>query len=62
MTEARPAPTCTEGPSRPSAMPLASDAEQQKNLPSTVRNEMRPSSMNSANLVCGIPLPRAKGK
>ena len=32
-----PAPTCTDGPSRPSAMPLASDAEQHPNLPSTVR-------------------------
>ena len=62
ITEARPAPICTDGPSRPSAMPLASDAEQQKNLPTTVRNEMRPSRMNSAALVCGMPLPRAKGK
>jgi hypothetical protein len=43
-------------------MPLARDAEQQKNLPSTVRMTMRPSLMNSANFVCGIPLPRAKGK
>ena len=36
-TDAIPAPTCTDGPSRPSAMPLASDAEQQPNFPSTVR-------------------------
>ena len=43
ITEARPAPICTEGPSRPSAMPLASDTEQQRNLPTTVRNEIRPS-------------------
>ena len=57
-----PAPICTDGPSRPSAMPLASEAEQQKNLPTTVRSVMRPSLMNSANLVCGMPLPRAKGK
>jgi hypothetical protein len=43
-------------------MPLASEAEQQKNFPTTVRNRIRPSSMKSANLVCGIPLPRANGK
>ena len=62
ITEASPAPTCTDGPSRPSAIPLASEAEQQKNFPSTVRNRIRPSLMKSANLVCGIPLPRANGK
>ncbi len=62
ITEASPAPTCTDGPSRPSAMPLASEAEQQKNFPSTVRNRIRPSLMKRANFVCGIPLPRANGK
>ncbi len=61
-TDAIPAPICTDGPSRPSAMPLASDVEQQKNFPSTVRSEMYPSRMNSAALVCGIPLPRASEK
>jgi hypothetical protein len=34
------APTCTEGPSRPSAMPLASVIEHMLNLPSTVRRLM----------------------
>ena len=61
-TDAIPAPICTEGPSRPSAMPLASEIEQQTNLPSTVHSEMKPSLMNSANLVCGMPLSRAPGK
>ena len=61
-TDAIPAPTCTDGPSRPSAMPLASDAEQQPNFPSTVRKLMKPSRRNSAALVCGMPLPRALGK
>ena len=57
-----PAPICTEGPSRPSGIPLASVADVQKNLPSTVRSVMRPSRANSAALVCGTPLPRAFGK
>ena len=61
-TEPMPAPTCTEGPSRPSGIPLASVAEVQKNLPSTVRSVMRPSRAKSAALVCGTPLPRALGK
>src|SRR4029077_16888900 len=39
-TDAMPAPMCTDGPSRPSAVPLASDMEQQMNLPTTVRREM----------------------
>jgi hypothetical protein len=62
ITDARPAPICTAGPSRPSAIPLAREVEQQKNLPTTVRNEIRPSRMKTAVLVCGTPLPRAKGK
>ena len=37
-----PAPICTDGPSRPSAIPLASEMEQQRNLPTTVRREMKP--------------------
>jgi hypothetical protein len=61
-TEAIPAPTCTEGPSRPKAMPEARDTEQSPNFPSTVRMLMKPSRSNSAVLVCGIPLPRAFGK
>ncbi len=36
-TDAMPAPTCTDGPSRPSAMPLASVMEHMLNLPITVR-------------------------
>src|SRR3954469_8816373 len=39
-TEAMPEPICTDGLSRPSAMPLARDAEEQKNFPITVRNEI----------------------
>ena len=35
-----PAATCTDGPSRPSAMPLASDAAHMPNLPITVRRLM----------------------
>jgi hypothetical protein len=62
ITDAIPAPICTEGPSRPNAIPLASDSEQQKNFPMTVRSEILPSLMNNANFVCGIPLPRANGK
>ena len=50
-TEPMPAPTCTEGPSRPSGIPQASVAEVQKNLPSTVRSVMRPSRANRAALV-----------
>ena len=62
ITDAMPEPMCTDGPSRPSAMPLASDVEQQTNLPTTVRSEMRPSWMKIAARVCGMPLPRASGK
>jgi hypothetical protein len=58
-TDAIPAPTWTDGPSRPNAMPLASDAEQHPNFPTTVRGLMKPSRRNRATLVCGIPLPRA---
>ena len=43
ITDAIPAPMYTEGPSRPSAIPLASDVEQQTNFPMTERREMRPS-------------------
>ena len=42
MIEARPAPIWTDGPSRPSAMPLASEIEQQRNLPITVRPLISP--------------------
>jgi hypothetical protein len=62
MTEEMPAPTCTDGPSRPRAIPLASEPQQRKNLATTVRIEMNPSSITSADLVCGMPLPRAPGK
>ena len=61
-TEAIPAPICTDGPSRPSAIPLASDVAQHTNFPITVLSEIYPLLMNSANLVCGMPLPRAFGK
>jgi hypothetical protein len=61
-TEAMPAETCTDGPSRPSAMPLASEIADMLNLPITVRMAMKPSRTNSAVLVCGMPLPRAFGK
>ena len=62
MTEAIPAPTWTDGPSRPSAIPVARDTEQSPNFPKTVRRLIRPSRRNSAAFVCGIPLPRAFGK
>ena len=62
ITEAIPAPIWTEGPSRPSAIPLASEIAQHTNLPITVRREIYPFRMNSANFACGIPLPRAFGK
>ncbi len=39
-TEAIPAPTWTDGPSRPSGIPLARVAAVQPNLPRTVRSEM----------------------
>ena len=39
-TEAIPAPIWTDGPSRPRAMPLASEVEQQRNFPRTVLREM----------------------
>ncbi len=61
-TDASPAPTCTDGPSRPNAIPLASETEQRPNFPATVRRLIYPSRMNSAVLVCGMPLPRALGK
>ncbi len=57
-----PAPTWTEGPSRPSGMPLASVAEVQKNLPRTVRRVILPSRAKRAALVWGTPEPRASGK
>ncbi len=62
ITDAIPAPTCTDGPSRPSETPLASAVQQQMNFPITVRMVMLPSSTNSAYLAWGMPLPRAKGK
>ncbi len=62
ITEAMPDPMCTDGPSRPRAMPLASDVAQQTNLPTTVRREIWPSWMKMAARVCGMPLPRASGK
>ena len=43
ITDAIPDPMWTDGPSRPSAMPLARDVAQQTNFPITVRSEMRPS-------------------
>ena len=61
-TDAMPAPTCTDGPSRPSEMPLARETEESPNFPSTVRSRIKPSCRNSAALVCGMPLPRAFGK
>ena len=61
-TEAMPALTCTDGPSRPRAIPLASVIAHMLNFPTTVRMLMKPSRRNSAVLVCGIPLPRALGK
>ena len=62
-TEAMPAPICTEGPSRPSAMPLAKRHRTAKEF-SEYRPQVRcsPSVMKIANFVCGIPLPRASGK
>jgi hypothetical protein len=39
-TDAMPALNCTDGPSRPSAMPLARVSEHMLNLPTTVRKEM----------------------
>ena len=39
-TDAMPAETCTDGPSRPSAMPLASEIADMQNLPITVRIAM----------------------
>jgi hypothetical protein len=51
MTEAMPAPTWTDGPSRPSAMPVANETEHRPNFPRTVRRLMRPSRRKSAALV-----------
>src|SRR5215475_4697660 len=48
-----PAPTCTDGPSRPSGMPLASVADVQKNFPKTVPNEITPPRAYTAPLLCG---------
>jgi len=62
ITDAMPAPIWTEGPSRPSAIPLAREIEQQMNLPITVRKAIKPLRMKRANFVCGMPLPRALGK
>src|SRR6267378_370024 len=56
-TEAMPAPTWAEGPSRPSGIPLASVAEVQKNFPNTVRKVMTPSPAKRAAFVWGTPLP-----
>src|SRR5581483_1537481 len=61
-TDAIPAPTCTDGPSRPRAIPLASESDEHPNYPSTVRKRISPPWINSAVLVCGMPLPRALGK
>ena len=57
--DAMPAPTCTDGPSRPNAIPLASEIDERPKRPSTVRNKMTPFWRKSAASVCGIPLPRA---
>ncbi len=48
MTDAMPEPMCTDGPSRPSAIPLASEVAQHTNLPTTVCSVMRPSWMKIA--------------
>jgi len=61
-TDAIPAPICTDGPSRPSAIPEARDADETKNLPRIVLREMRPPCNSMALRVCGMPLPRASGK
>src|SRR5205814_6362948 len=42
-TDAIPAPTWTDAPSRPSGIPLASVADVQKNFPRIVLTEIRPS-------------------
>src|ERR1700759_5019702 len=57
-----PAPTCTDGPSRPSGIPLASVTDVQKNFPNTVPSEITPPRAYNAAFVCGTPLPRASGK
>ena len=57
-----PAPIWTDGPSRPSAMPLAREMAQQRNLPIAVLSVINPSLRKMAYLVCGMPLPRASGK
>src|SRR5580658_3757199 len=43
IVELMPAAICTEGPSRPREIPLASDAEQHRNFPIAVLNETLPS-------------------
>lgn len=51
MAEAIPAPIWTDGPSRPRAMPLASEIEEQMNLPMTVRSRITPECRKRAALV-----------
>ena len=61
-TDAIPEPTCTEGRSRPSAMPEARETPDRPNLPSTVRIAMNPLRRNRAALVCGMPATAGVGK
>ena len=61
MADARPAPICTEGPSRPIECPDPTHSTPIRNFPrGTSRGIMPPWRWNAA-LVCGTPLPRTSG-
>src|SRR5580704_5919217 len=62
MSEATPAPICSEGSSGPSEWPLPMARADNRNLPMTVRKEMYPLWIYKAALVWLIPLPRTLGK
>ena len=61
------APTCTEGPSRPTEAPLSSPPRVRKTLASAMRSDSSwrrtcPSSDIDAAIACGIPLPSVPWK
>ena len=60
-TDARPAPICTDGPSRPIEWPEPMHSTPVMNLPSGTRAGMTPPCRWYAASVCGTPLPRTSG-
>ena len=62
ITDAIPDPIMTDGPSRPSATPLAKEPAESQNFARTVRRVILPPWTVRATFVWGMPLPLASGK